>query len=105
VTDDVEPACYYSLQNAWTVEIGNSSAENREKCEVCFPNGEVLDGVDELVVSRYSSKVHLPDEYDVDYNTATPDEPCTRTEGLAAKLGADDYGPEDVGLSTNGGDT
>lgn len=102
----VEPGCYTEVRNARTVDADSSAAQSREKCGICFTDGEIPDSVDEVVVGRHTAKVHLTEEYEPDYEaTLTPDNPSCSTEGLAAKIGAEDFGPEDLEeFPTSGGD-
>lgn len=103
-SDEVESACYLDVRNAREVDSESTTAESREKCGICFDDGSIAADVDEVVVGRYSSKVHLPDGYEVNTDATTPENPSCRTEGLAAKLGAEDFGPDDIEDLARGGD-
>jgi|GEM_PF-3811696 len=103
---EVDPACYADVQYARAVSSRDSVAQSREKCGICFPDGTIPDEIDEVVVGRYTSKVHLTDDHEVDCTgTTEPDNPSCRSNGLAAKIGDEDFGPDDLEeLGTRGGD-
>ncbi|QLH83203.1 hypothetical protein [Halosimplex pelagicum] len=103
---EVDSACYTDVRNARPVPAAGSTAESRQRCGVCFPDGTIPDHVDEVVVGRYTSKVHLTDDHEVDCSKSTePDNPSNRTNGLAAKIGSEDFGPDDLEeLGAQGGD-
>ena len=104
---DVDTACYLDVRNARTVDADSTAVENREKCGICFPEGTIPDHVDEVVAGRYTSKVHLSDDHvvDSDEKPTLPDEPSCGADGLAAKIGSKDFGPEDLDeLASTGGD-
>ena len=102
----VDSACYIDVRNTRTVPVDRPTAQARERCGVCFPDGTIPDDIDEVVVGRYASKVHLSDDYEVDCSNSTkPDNPSCRTDGLAAKIGSEDFGPDDLEeLEARGGD-
>ncbi|WP_415381449.1 hypothetical protein [Halosimplex sp. TS25] len=102
---EVGPACYTDVRNARPVPSDGTTAESRERCGVCFPDGTIPDDVDEVVVGRYSSSVHLTDDHEVDCSQTTkPDNPACADSGLAAKIGAEDFGPDDIEDLARGGD-
>lgn len=106
MSHEVDAACYADVRSTRTVPSDGSTARSREKCGVCFPEGTIPDYVNEVVVGKYTAKVHLSDDHEVDYaKTACPDDPVCADEGLAAKIGAEDFGPDDLEeLETRGGD-
>ena len=105
MSDELESACYVDLRNPRHVPASGTTAESREKCGLCFPNGTIPDDVDEVLVGHYKSKVHLTDEHEADTEITTPDNPACRSNGLAAKLGSEDFGPDDIeDLASRGGD-
>jgi len=108
VSDDhLASACYVDLRNPRTVSVSAIDPENRDKCGLCFPDGTIPDEVDEVLVGHYKSKIHhtADDDHELDDQVTTPDDPVCAAEGLAAKLGAEDFGPEDLEeLASRGGD-
>ncbi|ELZ23472.1 hypothetical protein C475_14403 [Halosimplex carlsbadense 2-9-1] len=103
---EVDPACYADVQYARGVSSQDTVAKSREKCGICFPDGTIPDHVDEVVVGRYTSSVHLTDDHEVDCSKSNvPDNPSCADQGLAAKIGAEDFGPDDLEeLGARGGD-
>ncbi|WP_436924939.1 hypothetical protein [Halosimplex amylolyticum] len=101
---DVDPACYVDVRNARRVDSDGPVAESRGKCGVCFDDGEIPEDVDEVVVGKHTSKAHLPDGYEVSSEATIPDNPSCHTDGLAAKIGAEDFGPDDIEDLARGGD-
>ncbi|QLH83381.1 hypothetical protein [Halosimplex pelagicum] len=100
----VDNACYLDLRSARKVDSDSPVANNRDKCGLCFDDGEIPDDVDEVVVGKCSRRVHLPEGHEVDYGATTPENPSGRTSGLAAKIGAEDFGPDDLEDLARGGD-
>ena len=104
MSGDVESACYLDLRSARQVDADSPVSQDREKCGLCFDDGAIPDDVDKVVVGKHTSKVHLPNGHEVDYNATNPDNPSCRTDGLAAKIGAEDFGPDDLEDLARGGD-
>jgi len=105
--DQLASACYVDLRNPRTVSLSAIDTENRDKCGLCFPDGTIPDDVDELLVGHYKSKIHLTadDDHELDNQVTTPDDPVCAADGLAEKLGSEDFGPEDLEeLASRGGD-
>lgn len=101
---DLEVACPNDVRGAREVDADGSTAQGRETCGYCFENGVIPHDVDQVVVGRYTSKVHLSDDHDVSGDAAKPDNPSCQADGLAAVIGAEDFGPEDVPALSEGGD-
>jgi len=103
-----DPACPATPRDPDSYDTDSPTVERRDLCDQCFPDG-IPDHISEVVVGeRYTSSVHLPDELAdrVEHNPAVtaPDEYRHNANGIAAKIGAEDFGPEDIGLDPSGGD-
>jgi len=105
VSPQLESACNYDLRNPRAVSASCTAAKSREKCGLCFPDGTIPEDVDEVLVGHYKTKVHLTDDHEADSEGNVPDEPVNGSNGLAAKIGSEDFGPEDIEeLASRGGD-
>ena len=104
--DKLASACYVDPRNPRTVSVSAIDPANRDKCDLCFPDGTIPDDIDEVLVGHYKSKIHLTDDdHEVDNQATTPNDPVCAADGLAAKIGAEDFGPEDLEeLASRGGD-
>ena len=110
---DMDSACKGTrkIKSARFTSAKSQTVEKRDFCSACLPDG-IPDSVQFLLTGDHSTSIHLrkAHEHLADESVYRPDEEDQRchTNGLAAKLGSEDFGPDDLGLgdgaSATGGD-
>jgi len=104
MSDRPETACYVDLRNPRILTATSTLVQSKEKCGLCFSEGEIPVDVEEVLVGNQQSKVHLTDDYEADTAITTPDNPGCQADALATKIGSKSFGPDDLDeLASPGG--